>query len=139
MTRLRVLVTASRTWDDADYIDKVLDAALSAGPMRLMHGACPTGGDFHADLWALRRKREGADVDIIRRPADWRRLGKTAGLVRNTAMVAEGQDLCLAFICPCASPHCRRTEPHGSHGTTHCAELAEGMEIETRYFRWEER
>ena len=39
-------------------------------------------------------------------------------------MVTLGAGLCLAWIMPCVKPYCRRPDPHGSHGATHCADLA---------------
>lgn len=67
---------------------------------------------------------------------------KFAGFYRDAEMVrvvadarAAGEDgECLAFIEPCAKPRCRRRQPHGSHGATHTADLAEKAGIPTG--RW---
>ena len=40
-------------------------------------------------------------------------------------MVESGPDACVAAISPCTRAHCRNPQPHGSHGATHCADLAE--------------
>jgi hypothetical protein len=49
-------------------------------------------------------------------------------------MVAAGADLCLAFIDPCTKQGCRKIQPHGSHGASHTADLAEKAGIPTRRF-----
>lgn len=123
---IRVLVTGSRTWGDWRTLNAALDAVLADARSRgqrlvVIHGACTSGADQWADQWALSR---GVSVD--RWPAEWSRLGKRAGMVRNAEMVAwaarSGAELCLAFI---------RGE---SAGATHCAGLAEQAGIPTK--RW---
>lgn len=128
---ITVLVTGSRTWDDGDYIAKVLDAVVESQPnraMTLVHGACPQGADDHADRWYRARRMEFGHLLTVRRwPANWAEHGKRAGILRNEQMVRSGVDLCLAFI---------RDE---SKGASHCARFAEEHEVETRIFRWEDR
>mgnify|MGYP000895626173 CR=1 FL=1 len=118
MNTFRVLFTGSRSFDRPDVIHTALDiiatAALESGYDRvvLVHGACPTGGDAHADGW-YRAKRGEMPLGVERWPARWKDLGKQAGFIRNRAMVDEGADVCLAAI---------RDE---SKGATMTAELAE--------------
>jgi hypothetical protein len=57
--------------------------------------------------------------------ADWHTHGKAAGFIRNDAMVNRGADACGAWIAACADRKCRRPRPHGSHGASQCAGLAE--------------
>lgn len=119
MTPYRVLVTGSRTWDDEQGLRLELIAATTPhlpGAV-IVHGACPTGADAMADLWA-----SDMAVDVERHPADWS-LGKSAGFRRNAEMVQAGADLCLAFI------------KDGSRGATHCADLAEKADIPVRRYR----
>jgi hypothetical protein len=68
-------------------------ADLAGRTITVVHGACPTGADRHADQWARRRK-----VDVERYPADWKRYGKAAGFRRNQTMVDTRPDMLLAFI-----------------------------------------
>jgi hypothetical protein len=49
-------------------------------------------------------------------------------------MVDDGAHLCLAFIDPCTDARCRKKEPHGSHGATETARMAEEAGIPARRF-----
>lgn len=113
----RVLVTGSRTWTDTTAIRDALAEVWSPDTV-LVHGGCPRGADQFADAcWT----RWGGQVE--RHPANWDRDGKTAGFVRNRAMVEAGADLCLAFI------------HNSSRGATHCATTAQEAGITTRIHR----
>ncbi len=123
MTETRVLVTGSRDWPDPAAVHDALDfVAAEYGHQGLVvvHGHCPTGADAHADAWAHANASTGVAVE--RHPADWERLGKRAGPVRNAEMVDLGADVCLAFI------------KSGSRGASHTARLAEDADIPVR--RW---
>lgn len=91
---MRVLVTGSRDWDDADVIHADLWAYQHLHDVVvLVHGACPTGADaIAAAFWD--------DMELLAEPhpADWERYGKRAGFLRNAQMVALGADLCYAYI-----------------------------------------
>lgn len=140
----RVLVTGSRGWPDDYTVDDALTeverdpARVPGSPLVVVHGACPTGADAYAARWVTTWRgypRKGGEyVTEEAHPADWSR-GRKAGPERNAAMVALGADLCLAFIGPCTSPRCRRTDSHDSHGASGCADLAEAAGIPTRRFR----
>ena len=136
----RVLITGSRDWPDDFEVEDTLSTIESArndpgAPFVVVHGACPTGADAYAARWVQEWRgypMPGAEyVTEEAHPADWS-LGRSAGPKRNAAMVALGADLCLAFIGPCTSPRCDRTDEHWSHGATGCADLAEAAGIETR-------
>ncbi|MFJ8738302.1 bifunctional DNA primase/polymerase [Embleya sp. NPDC127516] len=116
---LRVLVTGSRSWDDPAPVRTALSALLEQARAGLVvvHGACPRGADAHAAAWARDHHERGITEEA--HPADWRALGRRAGIVRNLAMVALGADRCLAFV--------REASP----GATHCASAAEQAGIPT--------
>lgn len=131
---MRVLITGSRDWADAQAVQDAL-YDLAADQLTIVHGACPTGADYHAQVWAIGKPW----VTVERHPANWKRWGPKAGPERNVHMVGLGADLCLAFIGPCTSPRCRRTDEHPSHGASGCADLAQAAGIPVRRFtpeRW---
>lgn len=123
---MRVLVTGSRDWTEPSVIFDALVGETATMIDVIVHGACPTGADAMADYWA---KIYGFRVE--RHPADWEKFGKAAGFKRNAEMVALGADVCLAFIGPCRKANCREPQPHGSHGASHTADLAEKAGIRT--------
>lgn len=112
---MRILVTGSRNWTDADAVYRALfEARMRARigePVVIVHGHCPTGADRFADQWAT--QCVDPDVTVERHPADWAGRGKAAGPARNQRMVDAGADVCLAFPLP------------GSRGTWHCVQAAE--------------
>jgi hypothetical protein len=121
----RILVTGSRDWDDIATIGAALEQAIAdAGPRTILvvHGACPSGADRHADHYARWLRGKGAPVDVEPHPANWSLNGKRAGFIRNQLMVNLGADVCLAFI------------KDGSRGASHTARLAEEAGIPTK--RW---
>jgi hypothetical protein len=93
----RVLVTGSRTWTDEGAIGRALAAHWSHDGI-LVQGECPTGADAIA-----RRLWSGVGGRVESHPADWRRYGKAAGMIRNRRMAEMGADVCLAF-CIARSP-----------------------------------
>jgi hypothetical protein len=134
----RILVTASRNLVDRIRVYEGLENTVAQVPLErrviVMHGACRSGGDLFADEWA---RDHGPRVRPRAYEADWKGLGRRGGPVRNEWMVADHPDVCLAFILACASPDCRKGEPHGSHGAVHCADLAGAAGIQTfRYEPW---
>jgi YspA, cpYpsA-related SLOG family len=92
----RLLVTGSRTWDDAHTIEQALAVILDRHPesVLLVHGACPRGADAIAAAYAARTP----GYRIEAHPADWRRYGLAAGYRRNAEMIALGADGCAAFV-----------------------------------------
>jgi hypothetical protein len=89
---VRILVTGSRSWRDAETVRRALAEVWDPKNI-LISGGCPTGADALAEAcW----RHWGGTVD--RYMADWLRYGKRAGLVRNVEMVKAKPDVLLAFI-----------------------------------------
>ena len=133
----RVLVTGSRDWDDVITISAALVQALIDAAGRhvlVVHGACPSGADWHADHYARWLRGKGCRVDVEPHRAEDFGPWPACGPFRNKHMVHLGADVCLAFIGPCTRPRCRRPGPHPSHGASHTAALAEKAGIPVR--RW---
>ena len=86
---MRLLVCGSRTWESRDEIRRQL---LDLKPDEVIHG-----GARGADRLAGEVARE-LGIPVRAFPADWKRLGRKAGPVRNQQMLDEGQpDRVLAF------------------------------------------
>ena len=131
---MRVLITGSRDWDDYLAVSHAVHDATGGDiqDLTIVHGHCPTGADYFADMLAWR-----LGVQPERHPADWGgpcratclpdhrryRNGKTycpkAGHNRNQEMVDLGADVVLAFQC------------NGSRGTQDCIDraLAAGLTV----------
>lgn len=111
---MRVLVTGSRDWRDDHQIHHVFQQLYDRyhHHVTIVSGACPTGADALCEQAAAHFQ-----FAVERHPADWETFGKRAGPKRNTDMVAQGADVCLAF--PTAS----------SRGTRHCISQARAYDI----------
>lgn len=147
MTQLepyRVLLTISRSWqseEDVQYaIRDVLWEAPEGRPVVFVHGDCweGFGSDGIADRYLVHIgaavERHPVDkaapcTDRCRHGARRNDRCPAAPQYRNEHMVSLGADRCLAFIGPCERPGCRKPKPHGSHGTTRTAVLAENAGI----------
>lgn len=90
---MRVLVCGGRDYDDAVTVDRVLDRVHSRRPITcVIHGGA-RGADSLAGAWA---KRRGVRVEEY--PADWKRYGRAAGMIRNAEMLRAGRpDRVVAF------------------------------------------
>lgn len=117
--KLRVLVTGSRDWADVRLIERVLaevSCCMPAEHMTLVHGAARGADQQTADIARALGWRLEAH------PADWDRLGRSAGYIRNQQMVDTRPDLCLAF------------SRNASKGTAHCISAARKAGIPTHVF-----
>ena len=92
-SRFAILVCGGRDYADAAKVYRVLDRMLySKGVTTLIHGGA-TGADALANSWA-----EQNQILVRAFPADWKRLGKSAGPIRNAQMLVQGNpDLVVAF------------------------------------------
>lgn len=132
----RILVTGSRNWPQPRKIFAEL-AALTGVRDRIIvvHGRNRHGADRFAATTSIAL---GFTQEPY--PARWNAYGKQAGKIRNKVMVETGADVCLAFIAACIKPDHGHLPPHGSHGSVHCADLAEKAGIPVRRFLdgWED-
>jgi hypothetical protein len=129
----RLLLTSSRSYTQAQPIhDFAMDFLNRYGSLLGVHGHCPQGGDaiFHAWLTTHPLPNVGVETHEIT-PQEWDLHGLSAGPLRNRRMVDLGATECVAFIGPCLSTWCRRPRPHGSHGATGCADMAQAAGIPT--------
>lgn len=137
---MRVLVTGSRDYADTfrvRYEIRKAGARYLPSSIVVVHGACPEGADAIADEFAREHH-----LTVERHPAKWAEWKRKtpanrrnpAGMIRNQEMVDAGADVCLAFINPCRMRTCRSKPEHGSHGASHCADLAEKAGISTRRY-----
>jgi hypothetical protein len=82
----RVLVCGGRDFADAPRLWRILDALHTNQPFAcIIHGAA-RGADSIAGQWAKARQ-----VPCQAFPADWKKHGRAAGIIRNQQMLAEGQ------------------------------------------------
>lgn len=84
------LVCGGRDYKDRNLVWRVLDMMLID---LLVHGACRSGADFFADLWARNRRQKVKEY-----PADWDALGNRAGPLRNAFMFEDAKpNIVIAF------------------------------------------
>src|SRR5262245_59385557 len=89
---MRVLVTGGRSFSDQELLVAVLDRLDAArGFTVLIHGDA-SGADHLAGEWAKSRS-----IEVLARPADWKKYGRAAGPIRNSQMLDEKPDLVVAF------------------------------------------
>jgi hypothetical protein len=127
---MRVIVCGSRDWEGIWATQKVHDVMLGVeimanalgSPLQVVHGNCPTGADAIVDRWARRRGYEP-----ILYHAEWGKLGKPAGFIRNTSMALGGGDLCIGFL------------KDSSRGTIDMTEKAKAQRVPTFIIDWNEK
>lgn len=154
-----VAVSGSRTGFGADFVaDHLTELDEERGGIFCRHGACPRGVDAHTQAWGDKVYAATGRTVVEGVPADWdncgpecpprphrfiKRLGDVdhpgllddycpgAGPRRNRELLlrAPKPRLALVFIGACKRPRCRLSGPHGSHGATGTALLAEGFGI----------
>jgi hypothetical protein len=133
---MRVIVTGSRTWEEADVVYDALDTLIQEGKdLTVVHGACPSGADMWASYWCQNGQPRGACVTEELYPANFSKYGKRAGPIRNQEMVQLGADVIVAFCEWCKKTSCLGRQPmHMTHGTANCVALARAAGIEVVKF-----
>lgn len=86
---VRVLICGSRDFAPTYLIKERIDR-LPEGA-EVIHGGA-RGADSIAALYSV-----GIGLRVRSFPADWKRLGRRAGIVRNIEMLGDGPDLVIAF------------------------------------------
>ncbi len=133
---MRILITGSRDWDnDKSIYFRIMEAIgdwieshpglrkdQPLGWVTIVPGKCPMGADRIADIFSNRRLGHAAEVH----PANWKKYGKRAGMLRNLEMVDTLPDICLAFV------------RNNSTGTLNCRDAAKRKGIPTETFRYED-
>jgi hypothetical protein len=84
MKEIIVLVTGQRHWNDYKQLAIELEKYHPTG---IIHGAA-AGADTLANIWAINN-----NVSVLAVPADWKRYGRAAGMIRNEQMLAILLDL----------------------------------------------
>jgi len=90
---MRVLVCGGRHYHKPRELAKALKAMDAETPFTLLiHGGAP-GADSLAGMWADKQR-----IVVAEYKADWDRLGKSAGMIRNAIMLRHGKpDVVVAF------------------------------------------
>lgn len=88
---MRVIVCGSRGYEDREQIELRLSQLPPSPTTTIVHGAA-RGPDTIAGQFAAL-----CGMTVEEHPAEWDRLGKSAGRVRNEKMALLGADLCIAF------------------------------------------
>lgn len=87
-----VLVCGGRDYRDEAHVCKVLDQIHAHyGELVIINGGAG-GADSYAHGWAIKRAQHHTKMMAL-----WNDLGKAAGPIRNSAMLALHPDLVIAF------------------------------------------
>lgn len=112
----RVCVTGGRDYDNVRVLEDELDdhmmAARACGKAMVLIVGDAFGTDKLAREWADSR----GEIPVLRFEAQWARLGRKAGPIRNKQMLEEGR------------PHIVVAFP-GGRGTANCVKQARAMGI----------
>jgi hypothetical protein len=152
----RMLITASRDWPDIRPIEQAIrlmamEAAQLGRDLVVVHGNAQGGDKLAQSVVRGLRSQGWTRIHEESHPAPWdaectarcpranhrrkRRDGSdfcpAVGLYRDEEMVKLGADSCFAFIMPCVKRGCLKPKPHGSHGASKTADMAQRAGIPT--------
>lgn len=155
MVTLRILVTASRDWDDYHTLSKAIAIAISdlterfgqglkTNTIEIVHGACETGGDPMVEEFVNKVKRSMLKYNVIVKtdphPANWNRECDKNCYHKITHK--NGKKICSAAgpirnkkMVDLGADLCLAFIKGASPGATGCAKLAERAGVEVRYYR----
>lgn len=91
---MKLLICGSRTWTDPMPIRAAILEVGRNRYLELIHGAARGADSLAADV--CREVLPLTPVHVF--PADWQRLGRRAGYVRNAEMLRQEPDLVWAFV-----------------------------------------
>jgi SLOG family YspA-like protein len=96
---IKVIVFGSRNFSNPGIVHAYLDGILSrTGPIQIVHGDCPTGADYWAEVWTITRSQpEPIRFNPLAVPG---RSWPSAGPLRNKDMAAAGADWAAGFRSP---------------------------------------
>jgi predicted Rossmann-fold nucleotide-binding protein len=113
---MRLLVCGGRDFTNRKFVNEALDVIHASRGITLVIDGGATGADSLAASWA---RTAGVLNDTY--PADWRKHGRAAGMIRNRQMLKSGKpDLVVAFP--------------GGRGTIGMISIAEKAGIEVKKF-----
>ncbi len=78
---MRLVVAGSRTFTDQARLFAELDRLALVRTITAIISGCAAGADQLGELWAAARR-----VPVVRFPAEWRKHGRAAGILRNQRM-----------------------------------------------------
>jgi hypothetical protein len=91
---MRVLVCGSRSFADEQFLWDVLGGMKNSHCVSVVITGMARGADTQAVQWA-----NANGVTLHEYPADWKKHGKKAGVLRNQLMLDECEpDVVLAFV-----------------------------------------
>lgn len=86
---MRLLICGDRNWSDGNAIREVIK---QFNPSVIIEGECK-GADILARLSA-----ETMRIEVLKFPANWQMYGRSAGSIRNSQMLKEGNpDIVVGF------------------------------------------
>lgn len=89
---MRVLVTGGRDFTDKTLLFETLDRLHAVHSFSLLIHGDASGADRLGGEWAIER-----GLAVQAHPADWKKLGRSAGPIRNREMLKENPQLVVAF------------------------------------------
>lgn len=108
---MKVLVTGGRDYANYEYVNSILSAIHKEKPIELIINGAAKGADDLSTRWAKENK-----VLYVEYPANWKRFGKSAGVIRNKEMLdKESPDIVVAF--------------KGGRGTANMVDLATQLSV----------
>jgi hypothetical protein len=90
---MRLLVCGDRRWADRAYLFGVLDGIHASQEVSILIEGEAHGADVLAAQWA-----RSHGIGVLPFTADWAQHGRSAGIIRNNAMLKHGRpELVVAF------------------------------------------